>query len=92
MGKQTKRCENADFNARQKRTHGGRDDQKDRIPSPSRVRPTTFWYSQAFLWLPRHDILKLLFGIFQIVFEVTQQNCMRGAGLISQTLDIVRRY
>ena len=37
------------------------------------------------------NILELLFGIFQIVFEVTQQNCMRGAGLISQTLDIVRR-
>ena len=39
---------------------------------------------------PRY--LELLFGIFQIVFEVMQQNCMRRAALLSQTLDIVRRY
>ena len=49
-------------------------------------------WSQAFFWLPHRDILEILFGIFQIVLEVTQQNCMRGAGLVSQTLDIVRRY
>lgn len=32
MGKQTKRCENADFNAQQKRNRGGRNNQKDWIP------------------------------------------------------------
>ena len=39
-----------------------------------------------------HDILEILFGIIQIILEVTQQNCMRGAGFVSHTLDIVRRY
>ena len=36
-------------------------------------------------------IFRTSFGIFQIVFEVMQQNYMRRAGLLSQTLDIVRR-
>ena len=49
-------------------------------------------WSQALFWLPHHDILEIPFGIFQIILEVTQQDCMRGAGLISQTLDIIRRY